>query len=363
MRITIADRLHPFVHAPGLSFPLPGSTLIVQVFPTRIRIYDAKSSQLTLYAEIINDLKGPFEDFTAMLDLEKGHIRVWGHSATGYVRYRIEAAESNSKEVVLTIEKVPAEKIKWDCSGCCMVSHEKTSNPLILSEKNVHSIEQLSLGVNKGQDWELVHKRKDLTEIFPYWFRLGQLVEAAQLSSFEGAALLLNQCRQVIENGERVHILKEFLNLYLAGFYGVLAPQLEDSLYQGFDLPTINKGSEQTPFVLLCEGARLIRSLFVQQMGTSIHVLPALPPEFHCGRMLHVRCADFGKLDFEWTKKKMRRMIFSATSTVELQFCFPKEIRTFRLRCGEKGRNQKISAHSSINVLQGESYFLDNFEY
>lgn len=373
MRITIAERLHPFIHTPGQLFPLPGSTLLVQVFPTRLCIYDALGSKPRLYAEIINDLKGPFEDFTAMLDLEKGLIRVWGHSAKGYVRYRIEAT-TISKQLLLTMEKTVEEKVLWNClSQDCWLLEGTSSNQLILSEKSVldsavtslykpHGIEKLSLGINKAQDWELVHKRQDLTEIFPYWFRLGQLIKPTQTYPLEGSALLLNCCREAIERGERELILKEFLNLYRAGFNGVLAPALEDFRYQGFDLPAVNGDSPLSSLVLLDQGAKLIRSLFLQQHKAALHILPALPPEFHCGRLLDVVCGSLGKLSMEWTKKKMRRMTFLASANVEMQFCFPKIIKRFRLRRGEKGRSETILANSSINVLQEESYFLDNFE-
>lgn len=372
MRITIAERLHPFIHIPGQLCPLPGSTLLVQIFPTRLCIYDAVGSKPQLYAEIINDLKGPFEDFTVMLDLEKGHIRVWGHSAKGYMRYRIEAT-TISKQLLLTMEKTVEEKVLWNClSQDCWLLEGTTSNQLILSERSLLdsavslykplAIEKLSLGINKAQDWELVHKRQDLTEIFPYWFRLGQLIKPTQIYPLEGSALLLNRCREAIERGARELILKEFHNLYRAGFNGVLAPALEDLRYQGFDLPPVNVDCPLSALVLLDQGAQLMRSLFLQQHKATLHILPALPPEFHCGRLLDLVCDGLGKLNMEWTKKKMRRLTFLASANVEMQFCFPKAIKRFRLRRGEKGRSETILANSSINVLQEESYFLDNFE-
>lgn len=341
MQITIADRLKPFSHFPGTHFIIPKTFLRAQIFPTLIRIDDMSGGMPKRVDEISLDFQGPFEDFTIQQDLEKGYLRVWGMTAKGFMRYCLAA---NGASYSLRMEKSP-EVIK------SVDPVEKNGGAL--------NVERLSLGVNKTQDWTMIVRRRNLAEIFPFWHRLGQLTLTKDKDNVLSDKTLFEECRLAIEDGTRDRLLAPFINLFLAGFEGGLSPRLQDQDFQGFDLPVI---SSSTPLSLLTKGAELIRSLFVQCDGHRLSILPALPSEFHSGRMTNVHCEGYGKVDLEWTKKKIRRMVFHSETSSPLNVKFQKEIKSFRLRTGNRDRGQRYLTQIPIDTQAGQIYWFDNFE-
>lgn len=314
MKIQIAERLHPFSHVPGTSLVLPGSTIVLQIFPTLLR---------TPNAEVQIKLTGPVNGFTIIQDLEKCEVRVLGHAEEGYFCYLCRADRG-------------LELLKGNISF----------SPLTFNSSIPSSNERLSLGSHKKQDWTLIQRRESLEEILPLWFRLGQLTPAEEAS---GGLL------QLCQEQSRQTVIPALLNLFRAGFSELLVPRLQDTQYQGFTIPPIGRGS---PFGLLSEGARLIRSLFIQQDNSTLSILPKLPPQFHAGRMTGIRCPPFGELDLEWSKKEVRRLIFRAESDGELHFTFPKGVNSFRLN-----RQERLVCGSPIPIQKNLEYFLDNFQH
>lgn len=380
MRITIAERLRPFVHVPGSYFILPGTSLRLQIFPVLLRIEDLSGRNPQLITEIKIDIKGPLKEFTVMQDLERGEIKVWGHSFTGFLRYCINAVSEQT--MAITIEKSPLDVV-WQCSsGYKLISAEGNANQfyLVNSEKKdryeslvTHSLplktERLSLGNNKSQDWEMIKRRKDLSEIFPHWLALGQLSQRAQLGndfqyvrSLGGNAAFLDQCQEAINIGKPEELLEPFANLFCAGFDGVLSLRLEDLDYQGFELRPVAENVQMTPMALLSEGAKLIRRLFVQQDNQTIQVLPHLPPAFHCGRFLKINCEEKGILELEWSKKHIRRMIFLAAVDGDFHFIFQKGIKRYRLRRNLQEKGIIVSENKPLSFVAGQCYLFDNFE-
>ncbi len=350
MQITIAERLRPFSHNPGTYCLLPRTSLRFQIFPALIRVHDFSHAEPKLMVEIALSIRGPVRDFTVQLDLEKGIIKVWGDSKAGFFRYLI--AKSDDKALfAIKVEKHP---IEWESAQPIQVLKEFQAVPLLA--------ERLSLGSHKAQDWELVRRRRDLKEIFPIWYRLGQLVPDGLKRSPEGTAMLLEECRRGIVLGSSEEVLRPFLELFLAGFEGILSPRLQDDEHQGFLLNPVLPKSEATPLLLLKEGFHLIRSLFFSVNGDVIDILPLLPPEFHCGRLLHLACGDHGHLDMEWTKKAIRRMVFHATADCKLRFYFGNQLKRFRLRESEQDRGHFLATNSYLSFKQGQEYILDRFE-
>ncbi len=352
MRIAVAERLRPFSHIPGTCFLLPGSSLRFQAFPALLRIHDLAEKEPRFIAEIPLDVTGPVKDFTIMQDLEKGLLRIWGHTAKGFMRYRISARPESPEGFAIAMEKFPDD----------MTNHSEYGNAP--STYIPPSIDRLSLGSQKAQDWNLMLRRRDLAEILPLWFRLGQLIPNAAQSIAEGTAMLLQFCRKSIESQKRVEICSAFNDLFSAGFECGLSPRLIDEQHQGYHLPplTIKNAAGGSPLSLLTEGASLIRQLFVQFQDLHIHVLPVLPPDFHCGRLIQTQCGTAGVMDLEWSKHLTRRMTFTAQIEGQLQFHFQKELRRFRLRRNQQDRGQTINCNEPIDVHAGESYYFDRFE-
>lgn len=343
MHITIAERLRPYSHTPGVMCMLPGSALRLQIFPTRVVIHDLTQGDRRFVRDIEWDIQGPVADFTVISDLEKGRVGVWGQAASGFFRYWLYSA-TQGHEVFCQIEK-----------GALVYSQVEISKDAFSAN------ERLSLGNSKAQDWDLVVRRQDLAEILPVWFRLGQITPAALPPHVSGTASLLGSCREAISSNAPDTIVQPFLNLFNAGFKGILTPRLFDDQYQGLAPHPLPAAEPFSPLILLTEGSALIRSLFIQQQESDIHILPVLPPEFHCGRFTQVSLGDYGDLDIEWSKKTVRRLIFRSKAACALTFHF-KKVQQFRLRRGHKDRGKIISLGTAVVFEGGAEYFFDCFE-
>lgn len=333
MRIEIANRLRPFSHTPGVLFVLPGSTLSFQCYPALIRVYDLSKHKPQLKEEIPLNIKGPVQNYTVLQDLTNGSLRIWGHAINGYFRFRIHALKDSKNAFKLVLEK--GDLHLPDSQGTCF---------------EMPSIERLSLGSHKAQNWDDMKFRESLSEIFPIWFQLGQLTPYNV--PYESKNDLLSKC---VQEGS----LQSFKDLWRAGFDHALAPRAEDSEYQGFDLPPLEE-SKLSPLILLTQGSRLIRNMFLQQTKNQIFVLPILHPEFHCGRLININCDNLGFLDFEWTKKSIRRAKFCSRINGEVHFIWQKHIKTFRLISGKE--EQCVENPLSLQVKEGEIYTFDRFE-
>lgn len=346
MKITIAERLHPFSHVPGISCMLPGSSFSLQVFPTLLRLHDLTSCQLALAGEANLSITGPVKDFTVIQDLEQCEIVVFGHAQEGYFRYHCRAH----------VEGMRIEVAK----GGLQIDSQTPKIQLGKEALPKKTFERLSLGWHKAQDWTLMQRRLALEELLPLWHRLGQITPKPAFYSNEGAALLLDVCRDLIAKRDRVALVPALENLFLAGFSGLFVPRLIDGQHQGFALPPISPQCQLSPLILLTEGADLIRSLFVQQNQNELAILPALPPQFHCGRMVDLE-TSLGKLDLEWSKKQIRRLILRTATDGQVRFLFQTGLKEFRLQ--EGSRKEFLACGETLSVEKGREYLLDNFRH
>lgn len=347
MHIKITERLRPFSHTPGMYCILPGSSLRLQIFPALLVVHDLSEAEPQLMAEIPVPVKGPVKEFTIQLDLEKSALHVWGESDQGYFRYQIRSAPQPFHMLL------ESDKGLSSWSPNPSFNHASFQVQKISSQPKNYSpalIDRLSLGSHKSQDWDMVKRRGELVEILPAWLRLGQLIKVPDNISYEGTAALLKVC----QNASKLEAYEAFQNLFNVAFEGVLSPSLKDNQHQGFELAL--PPSSLSPLILLTEGAKAIRSLFIRAHKNEIFVLPCLPPQFHCGRFLQVRCDHLGLLDVEWTKKAIRCMVFHAETTESIHFHFPKDVLRFRLN------GQSYPAGKPIDVEKGQLYTFDRFQ-
>lgn len=368
MPIKIAERLKPYCHCPGTYVLLPGSTLRLQIFPTRLHVDDLSVSAPKRLVAIDFCLKGPLDGFTVLQDLEKGQVRVWGKNNEGHFRYTL-AASAVGKGLTLAFEKLPQKKMDFVSEGDWKTAEKRVEEKGIISFGPISqescmpfaipAMDRLSLGNNKAQDWELIRRRRDFREIFPVWHRLGQLIPGSFSSHHSGTAALLEDCRQAALKNSPEFILQQFERLFLSGFEGILSPRLLDSEHQGFSLPEIDPLA--TPLILLSLGSQLIRSLFFQEEGQKLTLLPALPPQFHCGRLIQIPC-EGGILNFEWTKKVLRRVIFQATQSQVKAFSFSQGEKRCRLRLARHEKGHRYTDGQTLETSAGQNYWFDNFE-
>lgn len=324
MKITIAARHRPYSHQPGTKALIPRGPYTLQAFPTLIRLFEGDA---LLYERKL-PFSGPVKNFTLMQDLEKGILKFFGHAKEGYFSYEV------AHKGALVEFKGNRESFTFD------VTHK----PLPKQE-----VERLSLGSHKAQEFELMARRLDLKEILPLWFHLGQITPVQPIAKIEGTLALLKP-----PSGKN-EILATFSHLFLAGFDSLFSPKINDDRYLGLS-PWCEETKEVSALPLLTEGAKLIRSLFFKNEDNHFEFLPLLPHYFPSGRFINIK-AEGATIDFEWTERRIRKVMIHPHKAGDLVLSFPKEIKSFRLN--KKGR---LETNLPLKVESGITLFLDRFE-
>lgn len=313
MKIEISSKLRPFSHLPGTSVLLPSTTVVFTIYPAEIIIRD--------FGKVSLDVVGPVLDFTIQQDLERREIHVFGTTKRGYIHYKIRAIEGGFEFCIIKdkTNSLLFEPQKYSCDSMA-----------------AKAVERLSFGVHKSQNWDLVNQRLDLKEILPHLFSLGQLLPVKR---------------------ELPIRFEDFLELYLACFDGIMAPKIKKNLGV-----LISKEIEDNPFSVLPSFTKAIRTLFVQEAGEKLFILPKLPPSFPCGRMITIEIAKgLALLNLEWTKKKIFKVMIKAKATVRLEIHFPSNVHQFRVRSTIKERGVQKPNGTHLEIDEGKTLFLDRF--
>jgi hypothetical protein len=348
MIIKIAQRLTPYSHELGSYCLLPKTPLRFQIFPTLIRVHDLSLAHPKSIIEIPINLQGPIQNFTIQQNLEKAEIKVWGQSRNGFFRYRCLPSERESM-FSFVIEKEPKDGLILSA-----LPEEKARTHACLYET-------LSFGSHKAQDWTLMNRRESMLEILPIWFRLGQQVPERPYHPSQGTTALLSRCEERIQARERGCILSAFTDLFHTGFEGMLSPRLLDEDHQGYDLPALLPEINCSPLELLRRGAQLIRSLFIHSHDEGVSLLPALPPEFISGRLINLYSKGIGKIDLEWSKGVLRRVIVHADTDGAAHFYMQNELKQFRLKSSDSHETVVLTCGNPFPIQKGYLYYLDNF--
>ena len=343
LHIKIAERLHPFSHQSGTVCLIPKTTWEVQVFPALLRFRDLESSQ---HFELALDFKGPIKDFTLEQDLEKGCVRVYGMSQTGYIDYQI----TRDKNTLNLVRR----------------KGESISLPVALKDEFFPLLpERLSLGMHRSQDWTLVQRRMDLSEIFPTWLRLAALTPQRKIKELPsvGTLILLQECKNAISKREKKQLSPLFTALFQTAFQGILSPRLMDEHFLGI-IPQSEKEipSSLSSLVLLQESAKLIRELFFKEEEKKIFLLPCLPPEMHSGRFISIRTSTGDEISMEWSKKLLKKVVWRNATQKEIVLELQASLKSFRLRHALRDRGTRISTDEPLFLKAGQTLYLDRFQ-
>lgn len=356
MHIDIAARMRPFSHLPGTSCLVPGSPWQITVYPALIRIYDLRDASARLLKEIPLPVKGPVSDFTVMMDLEQGFVRVQGLTPAGFMRYRVICTD-RGKGVVIVSEKEPEGTSLF---GQKEMRISLQGDPLSGPVFNPPPLPRLSLGCHKKADWPMVLRRLEMTEIFPVWHRLGLLTPETAPHS-KGTAALFQECSEIIAESRNDKIIAAFRKAFLAAFHSLLVPRLVDDDYQGLTEGSADRGSE-SPLWLIKGGAELIHRLFIKSEGRTIEILPSLPPELFSGRLIDVFANPGVSINLEWSKKQLRRMILKSGVDAEVLMLFQRDVKTFRLRTNDRDPGRVVTRGELIKLHRNEMLLFDRFE-
>jgi hypothetical protein len=328
MRIENPRKLAPFSHTPGTCALIPGTLWEAEVFPALVRLRHLVTGQR--YEKIL-DYRGPVLGFTVQQDLEKGFLRFFGTAQQGYFCSYLKAGQ---EYVELDGEKLPLP---------------------IPELKPPSSAQRLSFGVHKAQNWDFVRTRLDPCEIWPFWLLLAQQTPAAPLHKVGSYALL-----QACEHAQKVDAASLWRSVFMGCFQGILSPRLFDEWHQGL-FPSHEADREIPAVGLLHEGARLIRSLFFAEQGQELFLLPHLPPQCHAGRFIRIKTARGDELSMEWSKKRIKKVLFRSAHTGEVLLKLQKGITSFRIRRSMKDKGQIVSSAKPFICEAGTLLYLDRF--
>ena len=353
MNIAIADRSVAFSHAFGREVMIPCTTWKVCAFPTALFFSDCSSDQKRTF---FLDLQGPICPFTVELDLEKSCIRIFGQAKLGYFRFLIKLCK---EKLIFFVEKAPSDGIFYRTEQ--LGENIFYKEPLVLAidcSLSAPLQERLFLGNNQCKDLAKIRIKKELKQILPLWFHLGQQISFLKKEKELGGVFDL---MQAIEKKVAVldrNLEEEFVALYLAGFTEGFVPRGRDEEFQGIlSLESISKD----PLSLLSRGAALIRSLFFQERKDQYLILPCLPPSFVSGRMKSIVTSRGTTIDLEWVKQKMRKMTVISNEDGPVYFIFPSCIYNCRIRTSLKDKGYLVKNGEAFVLQKGKTFWLDRF--
>jgi hypothetical protein len=302
--------------------------------------------------------KGPIKQWTAELDLERQELVVFGRAQSGYFSYRL---KRQGDSLVLLVDKVPPATACRSSVLTEQTLEKRQSLSLMTLGKcqELPVLSRLSLGSHKAQEMSKIRERRDPCELIPLWLRVADLCEKFEgKRGKKGHYALLKVC----EEGDKLEIVQQWMAFFSSAFTGVFVPRLIDTEHQGIVACEPEAGVSALP--LLYDSAALIRSLFYREgNGNRVAILPALPPEFHCGRFINIALSSGVMLSFEWTKKKLRRVLLSASQEVDIVLQLPHAIASCRCKSKQTGLRQlDVKAHEVCCTLaSGEKMELDRF--
>ncbi len=340
MRIDIALRFKPFSHAPGTICLVPGTLWRVQVYPTFATFFGPHGEELSYPFSH----RGPLEQFTVEQDLEKREVRIFGKTKEQVLSLCIACREGE-------LEMIDGKKAPI-----------KIGSGVRWKEKNSHECSRLSMGIHKKQEWERVKQYRELTEVLPLWFYLGQMTPCTEQSdSRYGSLLLLDECKHLVATKQRAELEIRLRHLFLAGFGGMFNPRIHDPEHQGI-LSDAPSEDPKAALLLLSQGAQFIRNLFLAQEEGQLSLLPCLLKSFYAGRFTDLTTQEGDRLDLEWSKGTLRRAILRPTADRTITLQWPKELRHCRVRSSVKDRGHLLKRGESLNLVSNHSLFLDRFE-
>jgi hypothetical protein len=357
MRILIQHPHRPFSHVPGASCLVPHTCWKLIAYPARLVFENLSDGQLV---DLCLDIQGPVKDFTVQQNLEKGNVVIFGMSKKGFFRL---AVRQDSKGVSLQFEKLPGQQLKISHGIDSFVAGEKQQFSIgsALIPTSMQSSEKIFLGCSKEQDFDMIRRRCDLSEILPLWMRLGQLTPLSSCSQEpSGVFSLLDSCKTKIVSKQKNEITPILKEVFLAGFHGILCPRSSDDDHQGIICQTSSSG--QSPLYLLSEGARLIRSLFFQESSHALSFIPCLPSEFVCGRFVSIKTASADLIDFIWSKKTMKMIKIQPGVSRCVLLEFPADIARFRLRKSLLDKGLSLNVGDEVHLQENQVVFIDRFE-
>jgi len=186
-QIEIKQKLKPFSLVPGIEIPYPQTEHVFKLYPTYFEIY--KDGTPVFQAHL--NFKETPKNFIAHFNLYNGKIEVQLTFEKGVVHYDL---YSNSEALLLFVKRNTFKSIDLKVEGGPRSQKIALKKEFILIDSVsiplISDLELLSLGSHKKQQIERILERKDVREIFPILFMLGQYCKIERSKNKEGSLFL-----------------------------------------------------------------------------------------------------------------------------------------------------------------------------
>jgi hypothetical protein len=343
--------LPAFTHHPGTKIYLAGSSHVIEVFPTAIRVYACHAFDLKCIKELVFPELGPLSGWMACVDPMRHNIQIEGRGRHGFVRYRIYSTEEG------VFLKPSTGMMKVAVGGIGTDVQKSDAFPLVGIPCSLprYPTPRLLLGCNKAPNWDRISEAPVMEEVLPLWY---QMSPPSPDLSLDSSSTLFGAIVESIQKRDAMTIISAFATFFRVAIDGFFVPKRTDNLFLGYEKPLLPDEMLLTQVHPNICG--MVRSLFLQEMSDIINILPCLPKELVSGRLLHETLLSGHQIDIEWRKGEVRRVLLHAAHD---------GVVTIKARAATAsiiplhGRTRKkvFTIGEEVEVQKGKHYLLDNF--
>lgn len=354
--IQLKHPLKAYSHQTTTLALIPNTYLSARICPGWIHIEDLISS---ISYDIQLHIQGPITQFTVEQECEKGKMKVFMHTAKGYVRYTLFQRQT---KLFLKVEKAPLSGLRITYQG---IDQTYKKDKELLIEKNLKEssspkqFARLFLGSLKAEDIALIWRRQDIKEMLPFLFALSQGLSfhAFEKEGLGGNYELVQTLEKAIYGAQKMRLEQNFLNLINCAFESLWTPRSNDTQYQGLT----STQSEDSPIYLLAKMKKLISALFVREYQETLDLLPQLPLSLTAGKLINYE-TKWGLLSLEWSKKQLKRVQLIAKKEGKITLILPSKLKSYRLTSTAKWLKGERKHEQTLHLSKNVVYYLDRFE-
>jgi hypothetical protein len=277
-------------------------------------------------------------------------VIVEGRGREGLYRYSVRALPEG---IVLQMLKSPMN-IETTTGSRLMGRGETMVLSALSSPPPLFPTPRLLLGCHKASNWDRISACPCLEEVLPVWY----LLSSASGLLIDGSPSLLGRMIEAVRQKNVRAVFPECSAFFRAGITGFFVPKRDDDLFLGYPEPLLPDAVGLPDVHDIVRST--VRSLFLQEDGPRIELLPCLPYECVCGHLLNETLCAGHRVSIEWRKSAIRRMVIQAVQDGPLMVHAAARSAVIR-RLGTKDRGRQFCIGEELVLKKAERYLVDNF--
>ncbi len=354
-KIILRETFKPFSTSPGIIFPCPQTTEKIQFFPTALLISHDKEKEFLLTFTF----PSPVLEIKTFYALLKNQFEVQLKLNEGICHYHLKKIKAHW---VLEVKRCTIKaSIKLpNATKSKSLKKGEIFSFIYGPEKKIQfqKYEILFFGCHKKTQLEKLYERKNLNEVLPFLFLLGQMREKSQFKTKLGPFAFFQDTQEFLKEKKHDQLLHPLFNLFKNFFTLGFMPHLED-IYKFGETRICTQLEESQRFDLLRRFYEITRLFFFNRKQNDLFFFSHLPPQLHCGKGVHFQEKDF-HFSFEWSKKALKKMQFKPLIDQSYTFFFPRCLKSCRLQVDNKSYSVKNG--QILDLEKNKTYFFDRFQ-